>query len=83
VFATFDAEVRTMTASDLISFTGRAVAVTYANGNVVRGRLSRTGASKFVLNPSVIVANGSWETGHEIDLGNVVNIVEDQEAFIG
>ncbi|MBD5654310.1 MAG: hypothetical protein IAI50_03900 [Candidatus Eremiobacteraeota bacterium] len=72
-----------MTASDLISFTGRAVAVTYANGNVVRGRLSRTGASKFVLNPSVIAASGSWETGHDIDLANVVGIVEESAAFTG
>jgi hypothetical protein len=72
-----------MTSSDLISFTGRAVAVTYANGNVVRGRLSRTGSTKFVLNPSVIAASGSWETGHEIDLENVVGIVEESAAFTG
>ena len=72
-----------MIASDLISYTGRAVAITYANGEIARGRLSRTGASKFVLNPSVIAANGSWEAGHEVDLPNAVAIVEESAAFTG
>jgi len=70
-----------MKAAQLVPFAGRAVVVTFEDGRIVRGRLSRRGAEIFVVNRSVHAANETWEDGGNLDLSNVIDIAEEEALF--
>lgn len=69
-----------MTPSDLVEFGARIVAITYTDGLVVRGRLHRTGAETFELNPYVKTTKDEWAS-QTVDVSKIEKVVEEPVIF--